>query len=834
MGNSGSGLPYEDVPGGEGGAGAALAGSAHWTIRAGRKIQADERGDKLEVSIFRFNKAQTEFVSLAQRNWQKLRKMRHPYIVSVLDGIDLEAELLVVTEAVTPLAAWEARQAPNGPTAEEVIWGMKCILEALDFVHVNCNTLHGYLGPHAIFVARNGDWKLGGMDFACVLAEEEDVFASSERRLEDQFRAPERRDGSWSSTFGRGAAGGKPSGAFGAMDMYGLGVLFREVRDKLSASCGLALPAGLDRCITKMVAADFKKRPVCKQILRQDVFVSGTILLMSTLNELALKPPLECMEILQGLRESAGLVSVPVCTHKVLPVVARTLRMCSADFQNRDARENCRQMVQTCTSLLALLITERKVDAASFGAVCLDAYLPLWTMSDRVVRTELLKTLKAFTEVVSAEAINAKIFDNMLTGFSDSNAKMREDTLKNLVCVVDKLEERNLQEKLVRTMSNLQSDSEPSIRTNATIFLGRIAPDIKEAIRFRVLPTVFVRAMKDGFTHCRVAGVRAAAACIDLIEVTQLCGKVMPQVCLLLLDPCQEVRELAMELLRGGLGPVGKNHLRLCRENEVASREREQKRLSAGPGSGSNPASSRPSESPGGGAGTGGASPTASTPSKGGWTSWAVDGLSKTIEKAVLVEQADAGKPPSSFSSASPSAAHTAVPANPKGMSLSKPAAPPAPSSPRGGGGHIKQRSISVFEEESTFASPMGSNGGWGDSFEVEVDLVAEEETKVAPAKSPKGAEAAGGASGWDEDDDWMNCLDDNNAAGAGAGAGAGGIPASRSNASLSSEGSAKARPIGKEKAVAAGGGSKLAKPVKSIGAKKMKIDKASDNWDDF
>lgn len=124
---------------------------------------------------------------------------------------------------------------------------------------------------------------------------------------------------------------------------------------------------------------------------------------------------------------------------------------------------------------------------------------------------------------------------------------MREDTLKSLVCIVDKLEERNLQEKIVRCMTGLQGDSEPSIRTNATIFLGRIAPDLKEPIRFRVLPGAFVKAMKDSFVHsrsahmisyfihafiirCRVAGLRAAMACVNLVETSQLCGKIMPQV----------------------------------------------------------------------------------------------------------------------------------------------------------------------------------------------------------------------------------------------------------------------------------------------------------------
>ena len=60
---------------------------------------------------------------------------------------------------------------------------------------------------------------------------------------------------------------------------------------------------------------------------------------------------------------------------------------------------------------------------------------------------------------------------------------MREETLKTLVHVVDKLEEKHLQDKLVRCISNLQNDSEASIRTNATIFLGRISSKLKEAVR---------------------------------------------------------------------------------------------------------------------------------------------------------------------------------------------------------------------------------------------------------------------------------------------------------------------------------------------------------------
>lgn len=54
----------------------------------------------------------------------------------------------------------------------------------------------------------------------------------------------------------------------------------------------------------------------------------------------------------------------------------------------------------------------------------------------------------------------------------------------SLIFVVEKLEEPQLQDKLVRCIINLQNDVEHSIRTNSTIFLGKIAGKLKEAVRY--------------------------------------------------------------------------------------------------------------------------------------------------------------------------------------------------------------------------------------------------------------------------------------------------------------------------------------------------------------
>ena len=62
--------------------------------------------------------------------------------------------------------------------------------------------------------------------------------------------------------------------------------------------------------------------------------------------------------------------------------------------------------------------------------------------------------------------------------------RLRENTLMSLIFVVEKLEETQLQDRLVRSVVNLQNDAEPSIRTNATIFLGKISVKLKDTVRW--------------------------------------------------------------------------------------------------------------------------------------------------------------------------------------------------------------------------------------------------------------------------------------------------------------------------------------------------------------
>lgn len=68
---------------------------------------------------------------------------------------------------------------------------------------------------------------------------------------------------------------------------------------------------------------------------------------------------------------------------------------------------------------------------------------------------------------------------------------------------MEKLDESQLQDKLVRCICNLQNDAEASVRTNAVIFLSRITNKLTPSVRHRVLAGSYCKAMKDPFVHCR-------------------------------------------------------------------------------------------------------------------------------------------------------------------------------------------------------------------------------------------------------------------------------------------------------------------------------------------
>jgi SCY1-like protein 1 len=394
------------------------ADNKHWAINLGSR----KDGEKEPVTIMSFNKKQfADKLAPAQRCIQKSKTLKHPFIVAYVESAEYDDSLVLVTEQCKPLDAWlvehAARAATDAAFSQELVWGFRCVLEALHFLHSN-GLVHGYLGLHAVFVTKGGDMKVGALDLAANMTAEDDFafLRTYAHLLGRPYLAPERAD----LARGNALKGGGKAAAGSEADIFALAHCIQAAFNKAN----LEVPPALAKYFSRMMSPDAVKRPTASQLLKVPVFNSDDIKLLVSLGELAgLKPANESLGTLKELSTKVDAIPTTICVHKILPSVARALQMACTDFANRDARELCRTSIQLSLDLLAQLAVRAKVDEDSFASKCLPAVLQLWSMTDRAVRTALLGSLKQLITLTPASAVNKSIFDQMLAGFADSNAK---------------------------------------------------------------------------------------------------------------------------------------------------------------------------------------------------------------------------------------------------------------------------------------------------------------------------------------------------------------------------------------------------------------------------
>lgn len=222
---------------------------------------------------------------------------------------------------------------------QEVIWGFRCIILALQFMHVNGCMIHGNLGLHAIFVMPGGDWKLGGLELACnmTLSEDVDYFVKFQHILNKPYASPERQTLKMGATTQNDAVLKAQNPPY-YIDVYSLGQCIQTVFNSLD----LDMPSNLSKYLTLMVHAEIKKRPSAAKLAQSVVFNSDYIKLLESINDLSLKSPKEAVEVIGQLEPKIVELSKAMCAYKILPNVCRTLQMAINDFPNRDAREACR------------------------------------------------------------------------------------------------------------------------------------------------------------------------------------------------------------------------------------------------------------------------------------------------------------------------------------------------------------------------------------------------------------------------------------------------------------------------------------------------------------
>lgn len=105
------------------------------------------------------------------------------------------------------------------------------------------------------------------------------------------------------------------------------------------------------------------------------------------------------------------------------------------------------------------------------------------------------------------------------------------------------MNDRILNNDLLRYLSKTQTDSEPGIRTNTCILLSRLSPHLSLSTQRKVLIPAFARSLRDPFVHARIAGLMSLMAGLEGWEKEDLAGKVIPSVGICLVDKEKSVRD---------------------------------------------------------------------------------------------------------------------------------------------------------------------------------------------------------------------------------------------------------------------------------------------------
>ncbi|XP_023292732.1 N-terminal kinase-like protein isoform X2 [Lucilia cuprina] len=510
-----------------------------WTLH-----KAKRKGTLEEVSVFVFDlrSASDAKCDLAKASLKRLKTLRHPSILQFLDSLETDKMLYVATELVEPLGTHIQKLSTEGPQKDLYLaWGIFQITRALSFLNNDGSLRHNNVSVWSVFVNSSGEWKLGSLEYVSP-ADGNPLPPIKVPPSLEVYDPPEKNDQSKLKAATKCSA-----------DMWGLGCLVWEsfngpLRSRGSLKDIDNIPKSLQSLYCELVGASPSNRPNPADIITRcrkpgGFFKNDLVDTLLFLEEIQIKDKAEKNRFFSGLTLHLDNFPDNVCKHKILPQLITA-------YEYGDAG----------SAVLAPMFKLGKLlDEAEYQKRIVPCVVKLFASTDRVTRSRLLQQLELFIAHLQPPVVNEQIFPQVAHGFLDTNATIREQTVKSIIHLAPKLNYNNLNVEVLRHFARLQArDDQGGIRTNTTVCLGKIAPHLHPQVRQRVLVSAFIRAMRDPFPPARVAGVLALAATQQYFLLNEVANRVLPALCSLTIDPEKSVRDPAFKTIRGFLGKLEK------------------------------------------------------------------------------------------------------------------------------------------------------------------------------------------------------------------------------------------------------------------------------------
>lgn len=535
-----------------------------WSLHQGTK-----REDNSPCTIFVFeNNSNGTHLTLARNALRKLRTLRHPDVLKLIDSNETTTGVYIAVEPVRRLtdvlSNWTASQESK---KESCVWGLSKVANALKFIHTGAASIHGNIRPESVFVSQGGQWKLAGFELLTSKEDPQGVVFSLSGSLPDAslYASPEVKQNGWSILRDQDTH---------TLDSYSFALLaFSAFNAYYPSSIGQqsppqgSIPSPLFALLRRCLSPTAKTRMSVGQLydsasVQGGVFKTNKLaVIQEGCDGLMLASDGERSEVIGMLSKSSSSLPPDFLTHVVLPCLVNALNISCQSASNPQAQQTSTSRAIHPSTLLPLVLQlGSPLSDTEWNQSILPCILESFNSADRSIRVTLLDHLPSYISRVDARKVSDAIWPRLITGFSDSSAGIREATLKSILPIASKLTDRIKNNDLLRQLAKTQVDVEESIRTNTTILLGRLSPQLNATTRKSVLIPAFSRSLKDPFVHARVAGLMAFMATSEgegaSYSIEDLAKSVLPAVVVLLVDSEKLVRDQAIKAVDLFLGRV--------------------------------------------------------------------------------------------------------------------------------------------------------------------------------------------------------------------------------------------------------------------------------------
>ncbi|KAL2157722.1 hypothetical protein VTH06DRAFT_5205 [Thermothelomyces fergusii] len=509
-----------------------------WTLYNGTK-----REDGSNCSIFSFDiTANRSALPLAKNALKKLRTLRHPGVIRVLDAVETDTYIYIATERLVPLR-WHVKRKSLAP--ETAKWGLYNIARTIKFINEDASSVHGSLKVASVYTTESGEWKLGGFDVLSNIKDDEAVIYTYGSLVPDsgRYTPPELANSGWDAL---------KRSPHSSVDAYQFGALIFEVFNGTfnggdQAGQTKNVPPSMHASYKRLTNANPKARLSVAHFLEQgrrsgSFFDSPLIKLTDGIENLGVKSEEEREAFLDDLEQLTDDFPEDFFKMKVLPELLK-----SVEFGNGGPK---------AFGIVMKIAT--KLSPEDFDSKMTPVLIRLFGNPDRAIRVCLLDSLPLMIDRLSQKVVNDKIFPQIVTGFTDLAPVVREQTLKSVLTLITKLSDRTINGELLRYLAKTANDEQPGIRTNTTICLGKIAKHLGPSSRAKVLMAAFTRSLRDPFVHARNAALMALSVTSEYFSEADCAVRILPAVCPLLIDKEKLIRDQASKTVDVYLAKIKK------------------------------------------------------------------------------------------------------------------------------------------------------------------------------------------------------------------------------------------------------------------------------------